>query len=303
MRRIGEVILDLVKNKAGFDHADANLKEIAALTTPVPVEVEEALNRLMNDKEAAAWALGNMEVKNKFMAQAYNGWDKKLLDSAEKFGFTEEEADKLRNEKSSGKKQDLFNEMLASRLESAAQAGKNPGKKSEAEEAAQKWEAEYKRVVAEMTKKDADFQNKLSEKDQHVYNFKMNAKIENVLSSLAWSDNISAELRGDVARVAINKYFEKEKIKPMLDDKDEIILMRSEDTSMPYFDSSNKTPKFTELVKKIASENKLLAVSAPTPPNTPQIPAAPITGQPNTPKRSNSIQSLIKNSLQDQGIQ
>jgi hypothetical protein len=121
MRKVGELIADLAK-KAGMQHTD-NIKELIALTTPVTEEAESSLMSLMNATEAEGWAKGNPSIKNHYTAQAYNGWDDKLFKSAEKLQFTDEEKEQLRNERNTGKRQDIYNEVLEKRIAEAPKGG------------------------------------------------------------------------------------------------------------------------------------------------------------------------------------
>jgi hypothetical protein len=299
MNRLGEVILNLVK-KTGFPHTDANLKEIAALTTPVPDEVEEALSSLMNNQEAEAWAKGQVSIKNHYTAQAYNGIDKNIISNAEKFGFSEDEIEQLKAERNTGKKQDMFTAILNSRLEEAKKNAAT-AKKDKDPELEAKFIEEQKQLRSQLNKQKEEHENALKAKDQEIYNFKKNSRISSVLNSQKWSDNYPEHLRNELGLLAIQKKLEKEGATLALDEKDEIKIVRADNPDMPYFDSSNKIPNFTEFATKTLSENKFLAVSTPVQPNTTIKPlVAPVTGQPNTTKRPNSVSGLLQQSLKDQ---
>jgi hypothetical protein len=301
MKRLGDVLTDLAK-KAGLNHADVNLKELQALTTPVPDEVENALFGLMNTQEAEAWGKGHVGLKSHYTAQAYNGIDRKLHDSAEAMGFTDEEKEQIKNEKNTGKKQDLFNEFLKAKMEEAKK-GQNAANKKGDDEAVKKWEAEHKKLSDQLNKTKEEYENQLKQKDESFYSYKLNAKYDSVLGSQKWSDNYPQNLRSEIGRLAIEKALNEAGAKTMLDENGEIKIVRKDNPDMPYFDSSNKNPKFAEFATKIMSENKFLAVSPPTPNNSNNSmpPVAPgVTSTQNTNKRPNPILTSLQQSIKDQ---
>jgi hypothetical protein len=300
MKRISDIFTDLAK-KAGVNHLDANLKEILALQTPVPDEVAEALYGLMNPQEAEAWGKGHVGLKSHYTAQAYNGWDRKLLDSAEAMGFSDEEKEQLRNEKNTGKKQDLYNEFVKLRLDEAIKASTAAGKKGD-DEAVKKWEEQHNKVTAQFSKMKEDYENQLRQKDQSFYSYKVDSKYNEVLVAQKWSENYPVAMRTKIGRMAIDEELNKLGAMLVLGDNGEEKLVRKDNPEMPYFDSSNKNPKFAEFATKVLSENKFLAVSTPTPNNPIAVPpvATGVTSQQNTNKRPNPINSLLQQSLKDQ---
>jgi phage host-nuclease inhibitor protein Gam len=294
-------MLNLAK-KTGMDHLGINLKEIAALTTPVPEEVEQALNTLMNSQEAEAWAKAQPSIKNHYTAQAYNGIDKKIHENAEKLGLSEEEIEELKAEKNTGKKHDMYNAFLQSKIEEAKKSGAS-AKGDNNKELEAKWQEQVNKIVSEKNKLKEEFEQTIKSKNDEVYNFKKDSHVNSILSSQKWSENYPENIRYKLGRMAIEEKLEKEGIALVLDDKNELKLVRKDSPEMPYFDSSNKNPNFAEFASKTLQENKFLAVSTPVQQNTPKTPVAPvITGQPNTTKRTNSVINLVSQSLKDQGI-
>lgn len=296
MRMIGQVFADLLK-KTGFDHLDANLKDIIALTTPVTDEVEQKLFSLLNTEEARAWAKSQPDIKAHYTSQAYNGWDAKIMESAEKLGLTEDEKEAIKKETRTGKRQELLNEFVEKHLEEQKKAaGSTKGK----EDLEAKWKAEFEKLNASKTKEKEEFENLLKKKDESLYSFKKNTKINSVLGSQKWSENYPEGLRSELGMLAIQKALEKEGAMMALDEKDEIKLVRIDNPEMPYFDKSNKTPNFGEFATKILSENKFLAVSTPVQQNNHNSVMTSQSVASNTPKRSNSVLSLIQQSQKDQ---
>ncbi len=299
MKKAGEVFAELAK-RAGLQHTSDNLKEILALTTPIPDEVEQALNSLMNAQEAESWAKGQSSVKNHFTAQAYNGWDKKLIESADKLGFTDEEKDRINGERNTGKRQDIYNEILENRI-AEAKKDQTGAKKAGDADAEAKIKKEIDELRAALRAKDEEKEKIISEKDSHFKEYVRNAKIDSVLNSQKWSENYPAELRTDMGRIAINKHLEKEGAQISLDEKGEIKLVRLDNPELPYFDNSNKNPNFAQLAAKVLADNKFLAVSTQTANTNTKIPVIASNGsQSNTNKRSNSVSSLLQQSLKDQ---
>jgi len=302
MKRLGDLITELAK-RAGMDHLDTNLKDIQALATPVPDEVETALMGLMNAQEAEAWGKGNTSLKSHYTAQAYNGWDRKLIDSADNMEFSDEEKQQIKNEKNTGKKQDIFNDILKNRLDEAKKAQTASGKKGD-DEAAKKWESEHKKLSEQIEKTKKEHEDQLRMKDESFYSYKLDSKFNDVLSSQKWSENYPVGMRTKIGRMAIDEELNKVGAKVILDENGQEKIVRKDDISMPYFDSSNKTPNFVEFATKVLSENKFLAVSSATPNNvnnaTPPFVASGVTSQQNNNKRPNQVMSLLNKSKQDQ---
>lgn len=302
MRKLGEVMADLIK-KTGMQHTDANFKEIIALTTPVSEEAEQGLFSLMNASEAESWAKGNSNIKNHYTAQAYNGWDDKIFKTADKLNLSDEEKEQLRAEKSTGKRQDLLVEIMNTKMAEASKNATAAGKASN-NEAELKWKQEFDKLNLSTSKIKDDYEKALKAKDDDHYNYKKDAKWDAVLSPQKWSDNLGSDIRIPVGKLAIQKKLDELGAAAVLDENGELKLVKKEDNSMPYFDSSNKNPKFTEFATKILDENKLLAVSAPTPnpnnnKNLPPVPNPSGTAA-NTSKRPNATLSALQQSLQDQ---
>lgn len=295
MKTVGTILAELAK-KAGIPPGDPALKALTELQQPVTQEIEDNLFSLMNTGEAENWAKGNTSVKDHYIAIIFKAWDKKLLESAESFGFTDEEKNALNNERKTGRKHELFDEMLKSRLE-AAKEGMKQGKKNDDPGEVEKHKKEFERVSKLYEETKSTYEKQLSEKDTQFANYKKNSKIAQILGEQKWSDNIPAEMRNDVGLIAINKGLEKMGAVMHSDDSGEIILKQRENPDMNYFDATNKNPKFTEFVAKTLSENKMLAVSTATPTQKTTVPPPPI-GQAasNTPKKSNSIVSGLINS-------
>lgn len=304
MRKLGEVMADLIK-KTGMQHTDANFKEIIALTTPVTEEAEQGLFSLMNASEAESWAKGNTNIKNHYTAQAYNGWDDKIFKTADKMGISDEDKDLLRAEKSTGKRQDLLTDILDRKIAEAKKNAEAAGKNNNAD-AELKWKQEFDKLNSSTSKIKDDYELALKRKDDDHYNWKKEAKWDSVLAPQKWSDNLGSDIRIPVGKLAIEKKMSEIGAMAILDENGEFKLVKKEDNSMPYFDSSNKNPKFTEFATKILDENKLLAVSAPTPNpnnnsnNTFKPVSSPSGTTANTNQRPNVVLSALQQSIKDQ---
>jgi hypothetical protein len=304
MRKLGEVMADLIK-KTGMQHTDANFKEILALTTPVSEEAEQGLFSLMNSQEAESWAKGNTNIKKHYTAQAYNGWDDKIFKTADKMGLSDEDKELLRSEKSTGKRQDLLADILDKKIAEAKKNAEVAGKNNNAD-AELKWKQEFEKLNSSTSKIKDDYELALKKKDDEFYNWKTEAKWNDVLSPQKWSDNLGPNVRIPAAKLVIQNKLNELGAKVVLDEDGELKLVKKEDNSMPYFDSSNKNPKFTEFATKILDENKLLAVSAPTPNqnnnsnNTFKPVLSPSGTAANTNKRPNTVLSALQQSQKDQ---
>jgi hypothetical protein len=168
-----------------------------------------------------------------------------------------------------------------------------------------KWKAEHEKLSTALSKTKEEYEGKLKEKDSAFYDYKMNAKMDSILSAQKWSEHIPANMRADIGRLALQKKMDEAGAKAILGEDGEIKLVRKDNNDMPYFDSSNKNPKFTEFAPKVLDENKFLAASVQTPPpnkhNTFTPPVPNPSGTPaNTNKRPDATLSALQQSIKDQ---
>lgn len=292
-KKFGDLLSDLLQ-KAGLDHTDKQFSELLSIQAEVSREVADSFDGLMSIDAAK----NNTTIKNYFYAMAYSGSDRKMLDLAEKFGFPDDQKLQLKEEKSSGKKYDLFGRFLEDKvadLEKEYKAAQRSGNTDEMKSA----KDEIAKLNESLRSKDDEIRNVSSSKDQALKDYILNAKIESAFSNISWSENYKPEIRGDLSKIALNKELDKIGAKIVLNENNEPRLVKKDNPELEYFDSSNKEIKFTELATRVAVENKFLAVSPKMPNNNPN-PVAPVSGnQPNTSKR-NTVSNLLKESLKDQ---
>lgn len=295
MRTVGEFIAELCK-KNGIEETDPRITALVGLSIQIPTDVEQSICGLMSASEAESWAKNQPAIKNHFYALAYNGIDKNMTDKLDSFEFDQETTDKIKGEKSTGKKQELLLAALEVRLKEVkkAPAGKNDDVQKD---------AEIKSLNDSIRQMKELHNNELKNKDAQFSDFKLNNKIDGFLSSQKWSDNYPIELRGDVGRLAVNRHLQKIGATTILGDDGQIKLMRSDNPTMEYFDSSNKNPKFDEIAALVMAENKFLAVSTQSSQNTQQHTPTVAAGNPasqNTNKSTKTVQQLLQQSMADQ---
>jgi hypothetical protein len=294
--KLGEILKDLIQ-KAGYDPKEAQFADILSIQTEMPREVSEAFGGLMSLDAAK----NNTTIKNYFYAMAYAGSDKEMLKLADVFEFGDEQKQQLKEERSSGKKYEIFGQFLKDRI-AEIQKEATIAKKSGDKEAEKALNDEIVKLRETLVKKEEEKNNAIAQKIQEHNNYILDKEIDSAFNTFKWSDNYPSEIRPELSRIALNKMLDKMNAKVVLDDKGKPKVVKAENTEFEYFDNSNKKVIFTELAAKVAAENKFLAVSPTQTPNTHQKHVAPSLGnQPNTTSRSNPVKSLIEKSLKDQG--
>jgi hypothetical protein len=294
--KLGEILKDLIL-KAGYDPKEAQFSDMLSIQTEMPREVAESFGGLMSIDAAK----NNTTIKNYFYAMAYAGSDREMLKLADAFEFEEEQKTQLKEERSSGKKYEIFGQFVKDKI-SSIQKEASAAKKAGDKDAEKLLNDEITKLRDTLAKKDEEKTSAILQKEQEHKNYILNNEIDSAFNGIKWSENYAPEMRSEFARVALNKTLDKMGAKVVLDDKGKPKVVKAENTEFEYFDSSNKRVIFTELAAKVAAENKFLAVSPTQTPNTHQRPVAPLSGnQPNTTTRSNAVQSLIQKSLKDQG--
>lgn len=294
--KLGEILKDLIV-KSGHDPKDGQFADLLSIQTEMPREVAESFGNLMSLDAAK----NNTTIKNYFYAMAYAGSDREMLKLADAFEFAEEQKIQLKEERSSGKKYEIFGQFVKDKI-SDIQKESAVAKKSGDKELEKSLNDEIVKLRETLAKKDDEIKLTATQKDQEHREYILSKEIDSAFDGIKWSENYPLALRRDISRVALNNALDTMGAKVVLDDKGKPKVVKAENTEFEYFDNSNKRVIFTELAAKVAAENKFLAVSPTQTPNTQQRPVAPLSGnQPNTPTRSTTVQSLINKSLKDQG--
>lgn len=292
--KVGEAMLSLLE-RAGIDTTDIKYKEIAALSSEVPEEFATQIEGMLTPAEAEKWAKNDPQVKKHYFSQAYNGIDANINDAIEDLGLSEEEAQAIRNEKSTGKKQILL-------LAAAKKVAATPSKKGSDEyEAAKLQIGELNKSVLKYKE---ELEIKLREKDQYHKDYVLNSKAQSFFDSQKWSENYPPSVRGDLAKIAFDKKLEKLGAIKVLGEDGEIHLMQKNNPDQLFY-LNNKNVTFTEIAAEIMAENKFLAVSTPIDPNTltPNANSGTASNQQsNTSKRPSNLSQALQNSMKDQGL-
>lgn len=285
--KVGPVIASML-SKCGLDPKEKRFADLLALNGEVDHDVEEAFDSLMTLDAAK----NNTTVKNYYLAQAYDPITRKHIAAAEKFGFTEEQINELKAEKSTGKRQDMITELLHERLEQARKESKKSGGENE-----KTLQAEIEKLQGELRKRGEEVEQIKGLADSKLSEYKLNSKYESTLNSQKWSKNFAEDDRFDLGRIAINKELEKLGVKMSLDEKGDIKLVKEDGSE--YFDNKNKKVNFTEFVPQVLAQKKYLEVSSSEPATPSHVTVPPSDTK---PKLSNSYSSSMAQSLADQGF-
>lgn len=292
--KVGEGILILLE-RAGIDVTDTKYKEVAGLSSEIPDEFATVIEGMLTPVEAEKWAKNDPNVKKHYVSQAYNGIDANIHDAIEELGLSDEEANTIRNEKSTGKKQILL-------LAAAKKIAATPSKKGSDEyEAAKLQIGELNKTVLKYKE---DIEKTVKEKDQFHKNYVLDSKTQQYFDSQKWSENYPASVRGDLAKIAFDKELDKIGAIRVLGANGEIQLMQKNNPDQELF-LNHKNVTFTDIAAKVMAENKFLAVSSQTDPNTPTSNAnsgTAASSPSNTSKPLSSFAASLEKSQQDQGL-
>lgn len=289
MKKVGEIFADLAQ-KTGLPVEHKGLKDLLSLTSDVDPEVEKAINGLISLDAAK----NNSALKSHYFRQAYDAIDQEVIKRADKLQLETDFVEGLKTEQSTNKKLNSFLDKLEE-LKEAQKTAKGTGDK----DAEKTLKAEIEKLNGSINSIRTEHDKAIKAKDEFHNNYIKDSKIINSFASEKWSDLYAPEMRGDLARIALEKELNKIGAKIVTDEKGELKLVQAANPEMEYFDSSNKKVNFTELVPQIMATNKFSAVSASTEPVTPQITVG--GGKPPvTPQGNNTVANLLNKSIQDQ---
>lgn len=252
--KIGELIYNAaIKNGIAIDHA--GLKAILALTTEVDKDIETAVEGLMSIDGAK----NNGKLKAHFISQFADGQDKRLYERLEALGLPKDQLDPIKTEFDSRKKVDLAIDKLQDMIKEAKAAAKKDG--GNADEDVKKYKDEIKKLNDSL----ADIKNQSLAKEKELSDKfeleRISSLQESAFDKFAWSKHYDQSVRGPLSRIALNEELTKIGATVVRDANGKLKLVQSKDTSMDYFDSSNKSITFDELADRIMTDKKFKAVS------------------------------------------
>lgn len=287
---LGQWITELAE-RAGIEATDPRLKDIQSIQVGLNDEIIDTINSTYMTVDAAK---NNQTIASHFKAQFYNGIDALVNEHAASID-DEEFQNAVKSQTGTRKKVNALISKYKELSEKALKAAEGAGKGDET------LKAQIAQLNSEISKYKEEFIPK-SILDEQVKVFE-SERVEGIEKQIIlnrnWSDNYVPSVRYDIAKIAINKKLN-EIGAIAVRNGNEIKLVQKENPDMDFY-LNNKVFKFDELVDKVMSENKFIAVSQPS-----QSAVRPNTYTPSSPVNGNSLQSAtslaLARALQDQGL-
>jgi len=288
-------VLDIIKEfavKAGirdnqeFDLALAGsaAEVLKALELPDSV-IDTMRSNLMDIGQAKA----NLDLKNHFTGQAFNGLESSFWDQLKSSGFEDGEIEEIKSaSKSTGQRISKALEKYQSKMDDAKKH--KPGSD------------EYVRKIAEAQKALEDTKNQYESKltefqrsaNEKLQKFWMQGK----LAGIQWNDAIPEIAREATYNAALSQQLQKYDAKLIFDPETQSArLVQAKDESLPLV-LSGKEFGFNDLHSVILQEHKLMKESGggnPNPSNTPNYTAPVNGGGSNQPKQHPLIANALAN--------
>jgi hypothetical protein len=304
MANIAELLADLAK-RSGVPEDHEGLKPLLSITATIPDDVYEQINSAFMTIEGAKQ---NLEVKNYFTAQFADRIDKKIPQFLQAFGIDENDVAEVEAIKSTGKKLDAaFAKLAAAKkaLEEVktgdTEAEKKAAQRLQMAEAALQ---EAKQNAEKLVQEERANTERVS---QELQNYRRGNAMERLLSDYQWSDQYPSSVRDTLFKSLWGAELSKLGAVEALEDN-KLVLKQAQDPSL-LFTVNNKAFDPAELVKKIMTENKLIAV-APKPTGTSttsgtafQAPQRGNGGDNGAKRVPNAFQAALSQSLAEQGAQ
>lgn len=281
--------------RLGFPTDHEGLKSVLAITATIPDDVTEALNGLMTEKEAKQ----NLTVKNYFMAQFGDGISSSLQSTLTELGLDPALIDEIKGEKSTGKKVSLSLKKLAEAKEALikAKADKDP-------EAITKANEQIKAANELLSKREAEWAVKFAEKENSLNEYKQKNELAKLVSAHTWSDIYPEGVRDTLFNASLQAEAARLGAKMVLEG-DKLVLKQAADPQLT-FHHQNKEFTASDLVAKVMTDNKFIAVAPKA--TEPQLMTGsrPINTQPGeggARQAPNNFSKAMEQSLADQGVQ
>lgn len=283
-------LLSELMEKAGIDTSDAKLKDILAVQVDIPDEFAKELSEKLMTLDAAKPLL-----KNGIISDFSKGFLKNIDERLQAEGIEKSEIDSVFNEngkpKSTGK-------VILSAMEKIAEAKEKVNPANPDKEKLQKEEiVKLNKQLSEMKEgyvPKADIDKVRADWDGDKYE----RAIESHFLPKKWSDNYPVEVRPTLVKTFLEKELAAMGAKAVMNGKD-VKIVKADDLTSDYFDSSNKLVTFASLADKIMSANKFLAVSTETSSTSTTV-VANSGSESNLPKKLTAAQKALNDSIKDQ---
>lgn len=251
---ISEYFAGLAK-RLGIPEDSEELKPLLGMTAVIPETLSNRLTGLMTESEAK----NNLTVKNHFIGVFGSGLLDNVTRQAKDFGVNVDELEEeFKVEKSSGKKVERLMQKVIE-----AQEAKVKALKEKDPEALTKANDQIKAANAQVTKLKEEYEAKLKEKDSFLSTYKLKNELSQLLSKqlaqTPWSEVIPEQIRETVFNEALKA--EMVNLGTIMHlDGDKLVLKQSADPVLD-FHYQNKAFSPAELVAKVMTDNKLIAVA------------------------------------------
>jgi len=250
---VSEYFAGLAK-RLGIPEDQEELKPLLGMTAVIPDSLTAKLNGLMTESEAK----NNLTIKNHFVATFANGIDGTIPQILTDLGLDPALIEEIKAEKSTGKKVEIALKKLheAESAKAKANANKDP-------EALQKANEQIKAANALVTKTKEEYEAKLAEKDAFLVAYKQKNELSQLLSQqlakTPWSEVIPETIRESIFNEAL-KVEMKNLGAVMQLEGDKLVLKQAADSAL-NFHYQNKEFSPSDLVAKVMTDNKLIAVA------------------------------------------
>lgn len=306
MATVNELLKNLI-TKSGIavdDQLTALLSNEALAAIEVPEEVNRGIEQnLISLKDAKN---NHPEIKNFYQKQALDTVDTSIVTMLEDFGIDETLRNEILAERSTYKRLPLMvkkvRELEAKKLASTSQTDKIALQK------------QIDELQAQLRTRSAQEQQLRSEFDSKIKEFKVNYKLDTLLSQYQTVyDNPAAPLDPEVKamtlRNLLSKQLQENNAALDFDENGNFVLIKKDGTN--YYGDNNQQVTPQAFAEQMLSRNKLL-VTTPQPagqaganvqrPNGQQQPAAgaqPAGGQGGAAKGNSTLSALVKQSMAD----
>jgi hypothetical protein len=293
---ISEYFAGLAK-RLGIPEDSEELKTLLGMTGVIPEALSAKLNGLMTESEAK----NNLTVKNHFVATFANGIDMAIPQLLTQLGLDPAIIEEIKAETKTGKKVELALTKLheAESAKAKATANKDP-------EALQKANEQIKAANLLVTKTKEEYEAKLVEKDNSLNAYKQKNELSKLLSQqllkTPWSETIPETIRETVFNELLKSEMTKLGTAMMLTG-DKLVLKQTADPTLDFhYQNKEFTP--SDLVAKVMTDNKLIAVAKPVTERT-IMTGLPTTLPDGTAKRTapSAYQKALQQSMADQVAQ
>lgn len=255
-KKLGEYFTELAA-KAGIAATDPRLKDVQSIMTEVPDELITELDGKLTTIEAAK---NNAVLKSYFTATALNPIDEILEEKLSDLGFSDDEINKFKIEKSTPKRlRTIIDEVK--KKKAVAPAGDKAVLQAEIDKL-------QGLLATSASEKTTAISAAKAEADKHILEYAINS----VLSTMPYANkDLDLDVNVMTARGVIEKALADKKAKVIRLADNSFKMVQSENPDLDYFEN-HKVVNYNDFVKSTLAAKKMLITSEPPPAN----PKAPI---------------------------